>query len=81
VEYFKYLGSIITNDARCRGEIISRIAMGDAAFSKKILFTRKLDLSVRKILAKCYICRIVLCGSETWALPNMDHKCLQSFEV
>jgi hypothetical protein len=35
VEYFNYLGSMITNDARSTREIKSRIAMAKAAFSKK----------------------------------------------
>ena len=34
VEYFNYVGSIITNDARRTYEIKSRIAMTKAAFSK-----------------------------------------------
>jgi hypothetical protein len=45
VEYFKYLGSMITNDARCTREIKYRIAMAKAAFNKKTLFTSKLDLN------------------------------------
>jgi hypothetical protein len=43
VEYFSYLGNIITNDARCTHEMKSRIAMAKAAFNKKTLFTSKLD--------------------------------------
>jgi hypothetical protein len=44
VEYFNYLGSMITNDARCTREIKSRIAMAKAAFNKKkTLFSSKLD--------------------------------------
>jgi hypothetical protein len=35
VEYLNYLGSMITNDARCAREIKSRIAMAKAAFNKK----------------------------------------------
>ena len=51
VEYFNYLGSMITNDARCTREIKSRIAMAKAAFNnKKTLFTSKLDLNLRKNL-------------------------------
>jgi hypothetical protein len=54
VEYFNYLGSMITNDARCTREIKSRIAMAKAAFNKKKnLFTSKLDLSLREKLVKC----------------------------
>jgi hypothetical protein len=47
---------MITSDARCTREIKCRIAMAKAAFSKKrTLFTSKLDLNLRKKLAKCYI--------------------------
>ena len=55
VEYFSYLGSMITNDTRWRPtpEIKSRIAMTNSAFNKKTLFTRKFDLNLRKKLIKC----------------------------
>jgi hypothetical protein len=33
--YFNYLGSMITNDARCTREIKSNIAMAKVAFNKK----------------------------------------------
>jgi hypothetical protein len=35
VEFFKYLGSMLTNDGRCPCEIKSRIAVAKAAFNKK----------------------------------------------
>jgi hypothetical protein len=51
VEYFKYLGSMIINDARCTLKIKYRIAMAKAAFNKKKnLFTCKLDANLRKKL-------------------------------
>jgi hypothetical protein len=52
VEYFNYLGSMITNDARCTREIKSRFSMARAAFNKKTLFNSKLDLNLRKKLVK-----------------------------
>jgi len=53
-EYFNYLGSMVTDDARCTGEVKSRIATAKAAFSKKKdFFTRKLDLYLRKKLIQC----------------------------
>jgi hypothetical protein len=74
VEYFNYLGSMITNDAR--------IAMAKAAFNKKKnLFTSKLDLNLRKKLVKCYIWSIALYGAETWTLRKMDQTYLESFEM
>jgi hypothetical protein len=46
VEYFNYLGSMITNDAMCTREIKYSIAMARAAFNKKKnLFTSKLHLN------------------------------------
>jgi hypothetical protein len=80
VEYFNYLGSIITNDAICTREIKSRTAMANAAFNRKNLLTRKLDLNLRKKLVKCYIWSIVLYGAETWTLRK-DQKYLESFEM
>jgi hypothetical protein len=82
VEEFNCLGSMITNDARCTREIKARIAIVKAAFNrKKILFTSKLDLRLRKKLAKCYIWSIALYGAETWALRKLDQKYLESFEM
>jgi hypothetical protein len=39
VEYFNCLGNMITNDARCTGEIKTRIALEKAAFNtNKIMY-------------------------------------------
>jgi hypothetical protein len=73
---------MITNDAKCTREIKSRIAMAKAAFNKKkIFFTSKLDLNLRKKLVKCYIWSIALYGAETWTLRKVDQKYLESFEM
>jgi len=56
VEYFNYDFSIIAYDARCTRKIKSRTVMKKAAFDKKKnLFTRKLDINLRKELVECYI--------------------------
>jgi hypothetical protein len=82
VEYFNYLGSMITNDARCTREIIYRIAMAKEAFNKKKnIFTSKLDLNLRKKLVKCYISSVALYGAEMWTLRKVDQKYLDSFEM
>jgi hypothetical protein len=82
VEYFNYLGSMITNDARCTREIKSRISIATAAFNKKkTLFTSKLDLNLEKKLVKSYIWSIALYGAETWTLRKVDQKYLESFET
>jgi hypothetical protein len=43
VKYFKYLGSILTDDGRCTCEIKSRIVTEKAAFNKNDLFTSKFE--------------------------------------
>jgi hypothetical protein len=82
VESFKYLGSTLTNDGRCSCEIKSRIAIAKAAFNKKrAIFTSTMDLKLRKKLVKCCIWNIALFGAETWTLPAVDQKNLESFEM
>ena len=52
--------------------------MAKAAFNKKKnLFTRKLDLNLRKNLVKCYVWSMALYGAETWTLPATDQKRLK----
>ena len=65
VEYFNYVSSMITNDGRCTREIKYRIAMAKATFNRKIIFTSKLGLNLRKKPVKCHIWSITLCGAET----------------
>jgi hypothetical protein len=82
VEYFNYLVSFITNDARRKREIKSRIAMAEAAFNrKKTIFTSKLDLNLRKKVVKCYIWSVALCVAETVTLRKVDQKNLGNFEM
>jgi hypothetical protein len=80
VEYFNFLGSMITNGARCTREIKSRIATAKAA-STRSLFTSKLDLNLRKKLVKCYIWSVALYGADIWMLWKVDWKYLEGFEV
>jgi hypothetical protein len=80
--FFKYLGSILTNDGKCTYEIKYRTAMAKAAFNKKkTLFTSTLDLELRKKLVKCYVWSIALYGAETSTLRAVDQKHLESFEM
>jgi len=82
VEYFNYLGNMITNNARCTREIKFKIAMAKAAFNKMmIILTSTLDLNFRKKLVKCYIWSTALYGAETWALLETDQKYLGHFEM
>ena len=56
MEYFYYFGSLITNAAKCIGEIKCRIVMATAAFNKKKnLFSSKLHLNLKKKLVEYQI--------------------------
>jgi hypothetical protein len=73
---------MLTNDGSCACEIKSRIAVAKAAFNKKrVLFTSKMDLELRKKLVKCYIWSIALYGAETRTFRAVSKKNLASFEM
>jgi hypothetical protein len=50
VEYFNYLGSLVTSDARYVSEIKSRIIKAKQHSTRRIIFTRKLDLNLESSL-------------------------------
>ena len=68
VEYFNYLGSVVTNYAKHTHEMKSRTIMAKATFNKKALPTSKLSLNLRKKLIMCYILSIPLNGADTWTM-------------
>jgi hypothetical protein len=77
VEYFSYLGSILTNGERCTREIKFRITMAKVAFNRmKTFLTRKMKKEV-----KCYVWSIGLHGAETWTLRKVDQKYLESLDI
>jgi len=81
-QYFKYLGSMITKDERHTREIKSWITRAKATFNKKKTFScSKLDLDLRKKVAKCYIWTTVLYEAENWTNQKVDQKYLENFET
>ena len=70
-----------TNDAGCKRDIKSRIAMAKAAFHKKAaLFTSKLKSYLRIQLVKRYVWSIALCGAGTWTLREVDKEYVENFQ-
>jgi hypothetical protein len=64
---------MITNAEIYTSVIKSRIAMIKSAINRqRTLFTRTLDLNLRKKLVKCYIWNIALYGAETWTPWKVD---------
>lgn len=82
VESFKYLGCLLTEDMRCTKEIKVRIAMAKEAFSKhRQLLCSKLDLKLRKRLAKCFVWSVALYGAETWTMRKEDERRIEALEM
>jgi hypothetical protein len=52
MECFNYLGSVITNDARCTREITLRIVMTKAAFNNKKTFQQQIALKSKEEASK-----------------------------
>jgi hypothetical protein len=48
VEYLNYLGSMITNDARCTQEMKTRIAMEKVAFNRKKTLHQQIRLRAKE---------------------------------
>ena len=59
VEYFYYLGSIITNDTRCTREMKSKTVMAKAAFDRKNAFHQQIGLK---------------CKEETSEILHLEHR-------
>jgi len=82
MEKFCYLGSMVTNDARCHVEIKRRIAMEKNAFYKRgELLRGSLNMKLKKRMVKTLVWSVVLYGSETWTLRRDDIKILEAFEM
>jgi hypothetical protein len=57
-------------------------AMAKELFNRKItLLIIELNVEQRKKLVRCSVWNIVLYDSETWALRNLERKCLDSLEI
>lgn len=82
VRRFKYLGSIISEDARCSDEVKCRIAMAKEAFNRrKELLSRTITLVLKKRLVKALVWPVLLYGCETWTLRKEDQSKLEAFEM
>jgi hypothetical protein len=65
MEYFNYVGSMVTNTERYTREIKSSFAIKKAALNKtKTLYTSKLVLNLRKKLIKRYIWYTAFYGAK-----------------
>ena len=80
MEYFSYVGGLITGDTTRTSEVKSRIAMASAAVSKKkALLTSRGNLNLRNKRVQCYIWSTALLGTEIGTPRKVEEKYLDSF--
>ena len=83
VNWFSYLGSLITSDGKCDREIKRRIAMLREAFlkMKRTLCNSKITVSTRLRVLECYVLPVLKYGSETWTVPKEIEKGINNAEM
>ena len=82
VEDFKYLGSIVSNDASIDAEITARIAKATSAFgrlTKRLWTDRGIRLDTKIPVYKAAVLTSLLYGCETWTLNKKQIMRLEKF--
>jgi hypothetical protein len=74
VEYFNYLGSVVTNDTNFTWEIKSKIVIGKNIFQQQESFHKESSLKFEEKLVNCCIWSIGFYGAVIWRLRKVDHK-------
>ena len=82
VELFKYLGSIVSNDATADAEITARIAKATAAFgrlTKRLWRNRNIRVGTKISVYKATVVTSLLFGCEAWTLKKAHIARLEQF--
>ena len=83
VQSFTYLGQLITEDGKSKGEIRSRLDLAENASSKryKLLTNKNLSLKTRLRLTKCYVWSLSTYACGTWTLSKQMEAKIEAFEM
>ena len=82
VNEFRYLGVRLTGRWNSETEIKTRIGMAKEAFNRKRrILSGKLDRTLRKRLAKCFVWSVLLYGAEAWTMRKRERDRLEAFEM
>ena len=82
VELFKYLGSIVSNNASADAEVTARIAKATAAFgrlTKRLWKNRDIRVDTKVSVYKAAVITSLLFGCETWTLRKAHIAQLERF--
>ena len=82
VERYKYLGSWITENARCEEDIKARIGMAKAAFwQNKEIMRRNVRFRTKKKILNCYVFSVLNYGCESWTRNKAMCRRVDAFEM
>ena len=83
VQSFLYLGSTLTEDARCEKEVKHRITIAKESFlrMRNLLCNRSVAFHILYRMVRCYIWAILMYGSETWTLNKTMITRINAFEI
>ena len=83
VRDFIFLGSKITADGDCSHEIRIRLLLGRKAMTNldSILKSRDITLPTKVHLVKAMVFPVVMCGCESWAIKEAEHRRIDVFEL
>ena len=82
MEWFKYWGTILTNQNSIAEEIKSRLRSGNACYHsvQNLLSSRLLFKNLKIKIYRTIILPVVLCGCDTWSLTLREERKLREFE-
>ena len=83
VEKFIYLGTLILEEIKTDKEIVRRKNNAKEKFSSmaKILKSKRLKLTTKLKIVKCYIYSIFTYGCEAWTLSKVLEAKIEAFET
>ena len=84
VDFFTYLGSLITNDGSSSRYITSRIAKAASAMcrlSYPLFRKHRIGIQTKINMYRALVVSVLLYGSEAWAITIADRRRLDVFDV
>ena len=80
---FIFLGSRITVDGDCSGEIKRRLLLGRKAMTNldRVLPTRDITLPTKVCIVKAMVFPVALYGSESWTIKKAECQRIDAFEL
>ena len=83
VDWFRYLGSLVSEEGRCDAEICARTGMTKANIGsmRKVLTNMSLGTHLKIKLLSSYVCSGLLYGCESWNVSSVMQRRLEDTEM